>query len=102
MRRKKDKKNNFSIKLIFNPDLPMDAELIKILKNQTNMTAYIKFALFHYVNGGEKDGSLNQPGKMVQVQKSPQKDVAVSPGKEKPIHQWDKDAAFADAFEPLK
>jgi len=80
----------------------MDAELIKILKKQTNMTAYIKFALFHYINGGEKDGSLNEPGKRVQVQNSLQKDVTEPPGKEKPIHQWDKDAAFADAFEPLK
>lgn len=67
MKRKRDKKEKYSIKLIFNPDLPMDAELIKTLKHQTNMTAYIKFALYHYINMGEKDGALNKQDKMVTV-----------------------------------
>jgi len=103
MKRKiEDKKERFSIKLIFNPALPIDAELIKALKQQTNMTAYIKFVLYQYINGGEKGKVSNDEGKKVQVQPSLHDDTALAPIKEKAVHQWDKDAAFADAFEPLK
>ena len=102
VRKKEEKKDRFLIKLRFNPDLPLDAEIIKTLKQQTNMTAYIKFALYHYITNGETEGSLNEPDEMLRGQVSLHKEGAVSPGKEKMVHQWDKDAAFADAFEPLK
>ena len=101
-KKNEEKKVRFLIKLKFNPDLPLDAEIIKTLKQQTNMTAYIKFALYHYITNGEKDGRLNEPDETVRSQPSQHKKGALSPDKEKPIHQWDKDAAFADAFEPLK
>ena len=99
---KKVQKEKFSIKLTFNPEHPLDAELIKVLKNKNKMASYIKLAVYHYISVVEKNGSLNEPGNMVRVQQSLQKERAVSPGKEKSVHQWDKDAAFADAFEPLK
>lgn len=102
MTKKRNNKNNFSIKVIFNPELHLDAELIRVLKDQSNMTAYIKFALYHYINDGKKDKALTGPDKDILLRPSPQKEGTVSSDKERPVHQWDKDAAFADAFEPLK
>lgn len=101
-RKKEDKKDRFLIKLKFNPESPIDAELIKTLKQQTNMTAYIKFVLYQYLKFGGKDKVLNDGVKKVQIRPSLDDDTALAPVKEKSVHHWDKDTAFADAFEPLK
>lgn len=99
---KKVQKEKFSVKLIFNPDDPFDTELIKALKSRKKMSTFIKYALYHYISVVEKDGNSGEPDKLDRARPSVQKDVSVSTGKEKTVYQWDKDAAFADAFEPLK
>ena len=101
-KKREDKKDRFLIKLKFNPESPIDAELINALKQQTNMTAYIKFVLYQYIKVGGKDKGLNESGEKVHVRTSLHDDTALAPVKDKSVHHWDKDAAFADAFEPLK
>lgn len=96
MNRGKDgAKEMLSVKVLFNPDLPLDAEILKVLRRQPNKTAYIKFVLYQHISTGYK--SMVSNDKMENVQALPG-----LPEKNKSVHQWDRDAAFADAFEPLK
>lgn len=99
---KKDKQEKSYIKLTFNHDDPFDAELIKALKSRSNMSSFIKYVLYRYISVAEKEEALHNPDKAARIQPSIQKERTVPQDKEKPVHQWDKDASFADAFEPLK
>jgi hypothetical protein len=99
---KADKTEKLSIKLTFNPDHPADAELIKALKNTKNKTAHIKLAVYHYFRIIDRLIVSNEVEGVRQMRPEIQNNGALNSGKDKKLNQWDKEAAFADAFEPLK